>query len=80
MSPAPLRSRLCTPSIRSQSEGIESPEIFAFVMPENVEVSVVCQDAEISGGGAVPLVFHLLNHIDVGAKDEPERALVRLVA
>jgi len=62
------------------SEGIEGPDVLNLVVPENVEVSIHCANAEVDRIRLVPLVLNGDDLKRFTANLEPIRALVGAVA
>jgi hypothetical protein len=60
-------------------ERVQGPKIQAFIVAENIEISVISLDAKIGGTRRIPAILNVLNFKEMAAQDEAQRSLVGTV-
>src|SRR5580704_3975106 len=63
-----------------RSEGVQGPNVHAFVVTEDVEIAVVGLNAKIDGSRRIPTIFNIVDLKDMPAQDEAQGPLISAIA
>src|SRR5580704_10399947 len=67
----------CDLVLAARAEGVESPHVHAFIVPQNIEIPILGFHAEIDSAGRIPAVFHFAHFEEPPAQLKPQRMLIR---